>query len=147
MPRLRLHGGIPPPQYIFMAWCLVKHRDSLPYPTLILYCYFITKISSSTLGIDPIHTLVSHRSYPFVSSLLSSFGARTFRTILSHKRHIIIYDILSIIHFTLLTFDDIPFVQKACLDVMTSISIAIEKCIIVYWLTITLIPSDPLYCH
>jgi hypothetical protein len=26
-------GAIPPlPQYAFMAWCLVKHRDNLPLP-------------------------------------------------------------------------------------------------------------------
>jgi hypothetical protein len=28
VPRSRMHGAIPPlPQYVFMAWCLVKHRD------------------------------------------------------------------------------------------------------------------------
>jgi hypothetical protein len=25
--RLEMRGAIPPPQYIFMAWCLVKHRN------------------------------------------------------------------------------------------------------------------------
>jgi hypothetical protein len=29
MPRLRMRGAIPPlPQYVFMAWCLVKHRNN-----------------------------------------------------------------------------------------------------------------------
>jgi hypothetical protein len=23
-----MRGAIPPPQYVFMGWCLVKHRDS-----------------------------------------------------------------------------------------------------------------------
>jgi len=28
-PRLRMHGIVPSlPQYDFMAWCLVKHRDN-----------------------------------------------------------------------------------------------------------------------
>jgi len=28
VPRLRMHGAIPPLfQYVFMAWYLVKHRD------------------------------------------------------------------------------------------------------------------------
>jgi hypothetical protein len=27
--RLRMHGAMPPlPQYVFMAWCLVKHMDN-----------------------------------------------------------------------------------------------------------------------
>jgi hypothetical protein len=30
-----MRGAIPPlPQYSFMAWCSVKHRDTLPYLTL-----------------------------------------------------------------------------------------------------------------
>jgi hypothetical protein len=29
VPRLRMSGAIPPlPQYVFMTWCLLKHRDS-----------------------------------------------------------------------------------------------------------------------
>jgi hypothetical protein len=32
LPWLRMCGTIPPlPQYIFMAWCLVKHRDSFTF--------------------------------------------------------------------------------------------------------------------
>jgi hypothetical protein len=28
----RMHGAIPPlPQYVFMAWCLVKHRDNFTF--------------------------------------------------------------------------------------------------------------------
>jgi hypothetical protein len=27
-----MHGAIPPlPQYVFMAWCLVKHRDNFAF--------------------------------------------------------------------------------------------------------------------
>jgi hypothetical protein len=37
MPRSRMHGAIPPlPQYIFMAWCLVKHRDNFTLPFTLL---------------------------------------------------------------------------------------------------------------
>jgi hypothetical protein len=29
-PRFRMRGAIPPlPQYVFMAWCLIKHRGEL----------------------------------------------------------------------------------------------------------------------
>jgi hypothetical protein len=29
--EVKMTGAIPPlPQYVFMAWCLVKHRDTLP---------------------------------------------------------------------------------------------------------------------
>jgi hypothetical protein len=32
VPRLRLRGAIPPlPQSVFMAWCLVKHRDNFTF--------------------------------------------------------------------------------------------------------------------
>jgi len=32
MLRLRMHGAIPPlQQYVFTAWCLVKHRDNFTY--------------------------------------------------------------------------------------------------------------------
>jgi hypothetical protein len=29
--RSRMRGTIPPSQYVFMAWCLVKHRDNFSY--------------------------------------------------------------------------------------------------------------------
>jgi len=33
VPRSRLRGAIPSlPQYVFIAWCVVKHRDNLPLP-------------------------------------------------------------------------------------------------------------------
>jgi hypothetical protein len=32
LPRSRMHGAIPPlSQYVFMAWCLVKHRDNFTF--------------------------------------------------------------------------------------------------------------------
>jgi hypothetical protein len=32
VPRSRMHGAIPPlPQYVFMAWCLLKHRDNFTF--------------------------------------------------------------------------------------------------------------------
>jgi hypothetical protein len=32
MPRSRMLGAIPLlPQYVFMAWCLVKHRDNFTF--------------------------------------------------------------------------------------------------------------------
>jgi hypothetical protein len=37
LPRLRVYGTISPiPQYVFMAWCLVKHRDNFTF-TFFLY--------------------------------------------------------------------------------------------------------------
>jgi hypothetical protein len=26
-----MHGALPPPYYVFMAWCLVKHRDNFTF--------------------------------------------------------------------------------------------------------------------
>jgi hypothetical protein len=32
-----MRGAIPPlPHYVFMAWCLVKHRDNFTFYTIIL---------------------------------------------------------------------------------------------------------------
>jgi len=32
MMTLRMHGAIPPsPQYIFIAWCLIKKRDNFTF--------------------------------------------------------------------------------------------------------------------
>jgi hypothetical protein len=32
----RMRGSVPPlPQYVFMVWCLVKHRDNFTLPTLL----------------------------------------------------------------------------------------------------------------
>jgi hypothetical protein len=37
VPRLRIHAVIPPsPQYVFMAWCLVKHRDDFTFSMPLL---------------------------------------------------------------------------------------------------------------
>jgi hypothetical protein len=34
--RLKIRGAIPPlSQYVFMAWCLVKHRDNFTF----IFCY------------------------------------------------------------------------------------------------------------
>jgi hypothetical protein len=36
----RMHGAIPPPsQYVFLVWCLVKHRDFTFNMTLCIYVY------------------------------------------------------------------------------------------------------------
>jgi hypothetical protein len=29
VPRSRMNGAIPPPQYVFMAWCLFKYGDNI----------------------------------------------------------------------------------------------------------------------
>jgi hypothetical protein len=46
-----MRGTIPPlPQYVFMAWCLVKHRDNVPLPLPLYYTKlkFKYKISHRT---------------------------------------------------------------------------------------------------
>jgi hypothetical protein len=36
--RLRMRGSITPlPQYVFMAWCLVKHRDNFTFSKFIIF--------------------------------------------------------------------------------------------------------------
>jgi hypothetical protein len=47
VPRSRLRGAIPPlPQYVFMAWCLVKHRDNFTFTFTFMdgqfCCFFRT---------------------------------------------------------------------------------------------------------
>jgi hypothetical protein len=42
VPRSRMRGAIPPlPQFVFMAWCLVKHRDNFTF-TLTSYAVLFT---------------------------------------------------------------------------------------------------------
>jgi hypothetical protein len=31
-----MRGAIPPPQYVFMAWCLVKHTDNFTFIIIIM---------------------------------------------------------------------------------------------------------------
>jgi hypothetical protein len=60
-----MRGPIPPlPQYVFMAWCLVKHRDNftlpLPYLTLVRYLPKVTPTQDNSdeltvLGFDVIN--------------------------------------------------------------------------------------------
>jgi len=41
-----LRGDIPPPQYVFTAWCLVKLRDNFTftfYSIVVSYTYFMMK--------------------------------------------------------------------------------------------------------
>jgi hypothetical protein len=35
VPNSRIHGAIPPPQYVFMAWCLIHQSDNF---TFIIHC-------------------------------------------------------------------------------------------------------------
>jgi hypothetical protein len=46
VPRSRKRGAVPPlAQYVFMAWCLIKHRDKLPSPSpFIRCCYSVQKL-------------------------------------------------------------------------------------------------------
>jgi hypothetical protein len=43
VPKSRMHGAILPLlQYVFMAWCLVKHRATLPLPSTFIYvCVYV----------------------------------------------------------------------------------------------------------
>jgi hypothetical protein len=49
VPRSRIRGAIPPPQYVFMAWYLVKYRDNftLLYLTLHYFIIFLDYHSNS----------------------------------------------------------------------------------------------------
>jgi hypothetical protein len=38
VPRSRMRGATPPlPQYVFMAWCLVKHRDNFTFTSTLTF--------------------------------------------------------------------------------------------------------------
>jgi hypothetical protein len=43
MPRSRRRGAIPPPQYVFMVWCLVKHRENL-----LIFSFILVKSADKT---------------------------------------------------------------------------------------------------
>jgi hypothetical protein len=44
VPRSRMRGAIPPlPQYAFMAWCLVKHRDKFTFTFILPYSFQLSK--------------------------------------------------------------------------------------------------------
>jgi hypothetical protein len=46
----RMHWAIPPlPQYVFMAWCLVKHRENFTFLTLLLFYTVNSQCSSVCL--------------------------------------------------------------------------------------------------
>jgi len=37
--EVRMHGAIPPlPQYVFVAWCLVKHSDNFTFTFFTFIC-------------------------------------------------------------------------------------------------------------
>jgi len=38
-----MHGAVPPPEYVFTAWCLIKHRNNftLPNSKSVLYVWNI----------------------------------------------------------------------------------------------------------
>jgi hypothetical protein len=68
-----MRGAIPPlPKYVFMAWCLVKHRDNfLPYNCndRVVYCHccklYICKF-------DFVVTVLSTVSLPYISVCTAS---------------------------------------------------------------------------
>jgi hypothetical protein len=48
VPKSRMRGAIHPlPQYVFMVWCLVKHRDNF---TEILFNNFIFSVAFTVKG-------------------------------------------------------------------------------------------------
>jgi hypothetical protein len=53
VPSHRMRGAIPPlPQYVFMAWCLVKHRDNFtftfsPFPQYKRYSLILQSCCST----------------------------------------------------------------------------------------------------
>jgi len=45
-----MHGAIPPlPQYAFMAWCLVKHRDNFTFHPP--YLFAVPSIRNQSTGL------------------------------------------------------------------------------------------------
>jgi hypothetical protein len=69
MPRSRMRGAIPPlPQYVFMAWCLVKHSDnftSLPFYVIIIQLEETANIKS--LGNEAVLPTLKQCSWTVVS--------------------------------------------------------------------------------
>jgi hypothetical protein len=83
-----MRGAIPPlPQYVFMAWCLVKHRDNF---TFLLYFYFCIykaqqeKIIKSRSRISDIDRSSRHLSFRFLAYLKERSQLHRFRSIESY---------------------------------------------------------------
>jgi hypothetical protein len=46
-----MRGTIPPlPQYVFMAWCLVKHRDNFTFTNASMEFLFDTRIKGQNIN-------------------------------------------------------------------------------------------------
>jgi hypothetical protein len=60
VPRLRKREAIPPlPQYVFMAWCLVKHRGNFIFPRLIFLKLYLTDHHSNCWNIATVLMFLS----------------------------------------------------------------------------------------
>jgi len=61
VPRLSMRGAVPPrPHDIFMAWCLVKHRNKL---YCYLYIYLTDMRSSKSLSLISMRYLHGMNAY------------------------------------------------------------------------------------
>jgi hypothetical protein len=91
--------------YIFLVW------------KYLLYLFsrwnLLIKFSCDTWTTCPVLVIIPRKTYPFVSSILSSGGACTFRRIISYQWPLgVVYDIVTLINSTLLTSDMIPLYTK-----------------------------------
>jgi hypothetical protein len=94
VPRSRMRGAIPPlPQYAFMVWCLVKHKDNFTFTfTFTFYNSSFTLAASNcpycTLTTH-IFVTTRHEEDPFTesdSSPLVALNNRTYSSCLFRQR-------------------------------------------------------------
>jgi hypothetical protein len=77
-----MSGDIPPlPQYAFMAWCLVKHRDNFTFTLtlllrLYLHCCLLNACSLVLKTLYQVHTLHSVKSQGGCKLILKNLNGR-----------------------------------------------------------------------
>jgi hypothetical protein len=78
----RMRGGIPPlPQYVFMAWCLVKHRDNFTF-----LAFYIIIIIIIIIAVRLSIITISNSNYVYCPSL-GPGNLSTGRSFHSHSEH------------------------------------------------------------
>jgi hypothetical protein len=72
-PEVKNYGSIPPlPQYVFMAWCSVKHRDNFAFIAYgrQVHCYSVSQTTAHTTWLQS-HCTLNHWTVCISSKILS----------------------------------------------------------------------------
>jgi len=73
-----MRGAIPPlPQYVFMAWCLVKHMDSFTFTYNYFVLYNVRQVKDRSLkSLSTFHRSVSNAQFKSLPFMVGTFLLR-----------------------------------------------------------------------